>query len=88
MTIPKQTLEAYAPTAGVRRQQLRENSGKQPGDPIRAADAIIEAVESEEPPLHLILGKVALDRVRDAMAKRIAVFDKWEAVTLGADYPK
>jgi NAD(P)-dependent dehydrogenase (short-subunit alcohol dehydrogenase family) len=88
MTIPKQTLDAYAPTAGVRRQQLRENSGKQPGDPIRAADAIIQAVESDDPPLHLILGKVALDRVRDARARRLAVFDKWEAVTLGADYPK
>jgi NAD(P)-dependent dehydrogenase (short-subunit alcohol dehydrogenase family) len=88
MTIPKQTLEAYAETAGVRRKQLRENSGKQPGDPIRAADAIIQAVESDEPPLHLILGKVALDRVRDAMARRLAIFDKWEAVTLGADYPK
>jgi NAD(P)-dependent dehydrogenase (short-subunit alcohol dehydrogenase family) len=88
MTIPKQTLDAYASTAGVRRQQLRDNSGKQPGDPIRAADAIIQAVESDDPPLHLVLGKVALDRVRDAMAKRLAVFDQWEAVTLGADYPK
>ena len=88
MTIPKSTIDAYAETAGARRAQLKASSGKQAGDPIRAADAIIQAVESDDPPLHLVLGKVALDRVRDAMAKRLATFDKWEAVTLGADFPK
>jgi NAD(P)-dependent dehydrogenase (short-subunit alcohol dehydrogenase family) len=88
MTIPKQTIDAYAETAGARRKQLKESSGKQPGDPVRAADAIIQAVESDDPPLHLVLGKMALDRARDALTKRLAIFDKWEAVTLGADYPK
>ena len=88
MTIPKQALDAYAETAGARRKQLRENSGKQPGDPVRAADAIIKAVESDDPPLHLILGKLALDRSRETLHKRLAIFDKWEAVTLGADFPK
>jgi short-subunit dehydrogenase len=88
MTIPKRTLDAYAETAGARRKQLRENSGKQAGDPVRAADAIIKAVESDDPPLHLVLGKMALDRAREALTRRLAIFDKWEAVTLSADYPK
>ena len=87
MTIPKSTIDAYADTAGVRRAQLRQSSGKQPGDPVRAADAIIRAVESDEPPLHVLLGKMALDRAREAMTRRLAIFDAWEPVTLSADYP-
>jgi len=45
-------------------------------------------VESDDPPLHLVLGKLALDRARDVLTKRLGIFDKWEAVTLSADYPK
>ena len=55
---------------------------------VRAAEAVIKAVESENPPLHLVLGKIALDRAREALTRRLAIFDEWEAVTLGADYPK
>jgi NAD(P)-dependent dehydrogenase (short-subunit alcohol dehydrogenase family) len=88
IVIPKTTLDAYAETAGARRAQLKASSGKQAGDPVRAADAIIKAVESDDPPLHLVLGKMALDRAREALTTRLAIFDEWEAVTLGADYPK
>ncbi len=86
MTIPKVTLAEYAETAGARREQLRKSRGHQPGDPHRAADAIIKAVESDDPPLHLLLGKFALDRARDTLTKRLRIFDEWEAVTLSADY--
>ena len=87
MTVPKTTLPEYAETAGARRELLRKSSGSQPGDPYRAADAIIKAVESSDPPLHLVLGKDALVRARDVLKKRLDVFDRWEAVTLTADYP-
>jgi short-subunit dehydrogenase len=87
ITVPDITLPEYAETAGTRREQLRNSSGSQPGDPCRAADAIIKAVESEDPPLHLLLGKNALDRARDTMTRRLQTFDKWEATSLSADYP-
>jgi NAD(P)-dependent dehydrogenase (short-subunit alcohol dehydrogenase family) len=87
MSIPKTTIDAYAETAGIRRTQLKQRSGNEPGDPVRGADAIIAAVESESPPLHLLLGSMALERARDALTKRLAVFDKWESVTVSADYP-
>ena len=87
MTIPGKTIEAYAQTAGLRRTQLRESSGKQAGDPVRAADAIIKAVECDDPPLHLVLGKMAITRAREVHKKRLALFDAWEDVALGADYP-
>ena len=87
MTVPGTTLPEYAETAGARRELLRKSSGNQPGDPCRAADAIIKAVESSDPPLHLVLGKDGLARARDTLRKRLDIFDRWEAVTLAADYP-
>ena len=87
MTIPKRALPDYAETVGARREQLRASSGRQPGDPDRAASAIIAAVESSDPPLHLLLGRNGLERVRATLAKRLELFDRWEAVTLSTDYP-
>ena len=77
----------YEATAGVRRAQTEARSGKQPGDPVRAAEAIIAAVQSPEPPLHLVLGKPALDIARSKLAALKQDFDTWEATTLGADFP-
>ncbi len=77
----------YEATAGVRRAQTEARSGKQPGDPVRAAEAIIAAVQSPEPPLHLVLGKPALDIARNKLAALKKDFDTWEATTLGADFP-
>ena len=61
-------------------------SGNQPGDPARAANAIIAAVDSEHPPLNLVLGAPGLKMARDKLATLAAELDRWEAVTLSADY--
>ncbi len=87
LRMPKHDIEAYAGTAGKRRRQINGYSGSQQGDPVRAAHAIVAAVESPEPPLHLLLGKVALDTVRGHMAAMSEEFDKWESTSLGADFP-
>ena len=77
----------YAATAGAVRRQLREQSGKQPGDPVRAASAIIQAVEAPNPPLHLLLGKDALRLAREKLDALHRDFDTWQNVTVGADFP-
>jgi NAD(P)-dependent dehydrogenase (short-subunit alcohol dehydrogenase family) len=77
----------YAATAGATRRALRELSGKQPGDPVRAANAIIQAVESPAPPLHLLLGREALQMARAKLEALRGAFDAWEKVTVGADFP-
>src|SRR5215468_6049151 len=77
----------YDATAGAERRALRDLSGKQPGDPVRAANAIIQAVESPAPPLHLLLGKDALRMAREKLAALRGAFDTWEKVTVGADFP-
>jgi NAD(P)-dependent dehydrogenase (short-subunit alcohol dehydrogenase family) len=78
----------YADTAWRNIQNLRASSGKQPGDPVRAAAAIIDAVESPNPPLRLLLGKAALKgaRIKLDMLKRD--FDAWEETTVSADTPE
>src|SRR5262245_7401872 len=77
----------YAATAGASRRALRELNGKQPGDPVRAANAIIQAVESPTPPLHLLLGRDALQMARAKVEALRGAFDSWEKVTVGADFP-
>lgn len=81
-------LADYEATAGVRRSQTEARSGKQPGDPVRAAEAIIAAVQSTSPPLHLVLGKPALDIARNKLVALKKDFDTWESTTLGADFPE
>jgi len=80
-------LAAYAQTAGARRAEIAGRSGRQPGDPARAADAIITAVRSDSPPLNLVLGKDGLMRVRAKVGNFASALNTWEAVSLSADYP-
>ena len=87
MTTTAKTIDAYASTAGARRAQLRSSDGKQPGDPVRAADAIMRVVESTSPPLHLVLGKIGVQRVRDKLRELTRSMDEWERVSLAADFP-
>jgi NAD(P)-dependent dehydrogenase (short-subunit alcohol dehydrogenase family) len=77
----------YAETAGARKRLIAERNGKQPGDPVRAAEAIITIVESGQPPRNLVLGKIALDMTREKLAGLSQTIDQWEALTLGADFP-
>jgi NAD(P)-dependent dehydrogenase (short-subunit alcohol dehydrogenase family) len=80
-------IDAYAETVHARLDYMSKHSGEQPGDPIRAGEAIIKAVDSEDPPLNLVLGAPGLKMVREKLVALSAEIDKWEAVTLSADYP-
>ena len=78
----------YADTAGKNTGDIRAISGNQPGDPVRAAKAIIKVVESEHPPMRLLLGAAALKGGRLKLEELKHDFDTWEATTIGADFPK
>jgi len=80
-------IEAYAATAGERRKQTEARSGKQAGDPVRGAQAIIDAALSDTPPLRLLLGQAALDLARKKLDFMGGDFDRWESTTRGADFP-
>jgi NAD(P)-dependent dehydrogenase (short-subunit alcohol dehydrogenase family) len=56
-------LPEYAATVGPTREYVRGNHGAQPGDPAKAAAAIIAALDSDEPPLRLVLGADAIGNI-------------------------
>ena len=80
-------IDDYATTAGKNAGDIRGYSGNQPGDPVQAAKAIIKAVEANEPPLRLLLGKAALKGARMKLAELKNDFNAWEETTTGADFP-
>ena len=82
----KNKIEDYELSSGARLRLLQSTSGKQPGDPAKAAKAILIAVNSEHPPLRLLLGKVALDAVRDKFRTVEEEFSKWEDISLGTSF--
>jgi NADP-dependent 3-hydroxy acid dehydrogenase YdfG len=85
--VAKTRLADYDSTAGSMRKYFAENDGKQKGDPLRAVQAMMQLVESPNPPLRLLLGASAVQRLRaklDSWEKEIAA---WEKVTVGADFP-
>lgn len=77
----------YAETAGAFRERIEGGSGKQVGDPIRAGEAIIKALESENMPPRLVLGAIALERAQIKIEQMRNEIDAWEETTLSADYP-
>ena len=83
----KHPIADYDATAGARRRQIRGYSGKQPGDPARAAAAIVKAVEAPDAPQRLMLGRIALAAGRDKIEAMKRDFESWAAVSEGADFP-
>jgi NAD(P)-dependent dehydrogenase (short-subunit alcohol dehydrogenase family) len=70
-------LDAYADTAGATRVAAEGMDGRQPGDPRKAAAAILTAVDADDPPLRLALGADAVDAIRAAQDARRADLDAW-----------
>jgi NAD(P)-dependent dehydrogenase (short-subunit alcohol dehydrogenase family) len=78
----------YATTAGKNKGDIRGYSGNQPGDPVRAAKAMIMITETENPPLRLLLGAAALKGARAKVEELKHDIETWAATSEGADYPK
>ena len=78
----------YDATAGKAREYLNTQSGKQAGDPLRAVHAMMAVIESPNPPVHLILGAIALKRFRAKLEQWNQDIAAWEQTTLGADFPE
>jgi NAD(P)-dependent dehydrogenase (short-subunit alcohol dehydrogenase family) len=77
----------YADTAGVRLKGAVAGSGHQPGDPARAAEAILRIAEIENPPRHLVLGKFGLNAVTTKLGQRLAEIEQGRETSLNADFP-
>lgn len=76
----------YADTAGRRRKENDTAHGTQPGDPARAAGALVDVIESGRAPYLLALGNDASDVVRGALDALRADLDAWESVSRSTDF--
>ena len=82
LATPQKLINDYADTAHKTIQMLNGYSGKQPGDPQKAAVAMILVVESPKPPMRLPLGEMAISRFRQKLAAMTAELNEWEKVAV------
>lgn len=78
----------YEQTTGARMKASLESSGKQNGDPDRAAEAIVSAVYSGQSSLRLLLGEMAYQMALEKVASLKENFQAWKSLTLSADFPE
>ena len=82
------TIPDYADTAAARLKATAAGSGKQAGDPVRAAAAMIALAEDPNPPRHLVLGAWGYDAVTAKLRQRLAEIEAHRGTSLGADFPQ
>jgi NAD(P)-dependent dehydrogenase (short-subunit alcohol dehydrogenase family) len=73
-------MDEYADTVGPTRTYVRENDGLQPGDPAKAADAILAALDADDPPLRLVLGADAIGNIEQHLAALGDELAAWRGV--------
>lgn len=84
----ERSLADYAATAHRAGPVLREKAGSEQGDPARAAQAILRALDAPEPPLHLFLGEDALHYAGDQLAFVARQMDAWKSLSLSTAFPE
>lgn len=85
MTRTPRSIADYDDSFNPIRQAREEKSGKQLGDPKKAARAMLAAIAADDPPTRLLLGSDALRFVRDKLSALNAEINAWEAVTVSTD---
>jgi NAD(P)-dependent dehydrogenase (short-subunit alcohol dehydrogenase family) len=76
----------YADTAGRRRKENDTTHGTQPGDPAKAAQVLITVLESDNPPLLLVLGQDAVEGFRGVLDDQRAELEAWESASLSTSF--
>jgi NAD(P)-dependent dehydrogenase (short-subunit alcohol dehydrogenase family) len=70
----------YADTVGPTREYVRTNHGLQPGDPAKAAEAIVRALDQDDPPLRLVLGADAIGNIERRLRSVTDELEAWRSV--------
>jgi NAD(P)-dependent dehydrogenase (short-subunit alcohol dehydrogenase family) len=81
-----QPMPDYAASVGKTRELLRKMDGSQPGDPERAAQAIVQAVQLKKPPLHLPLGQLAFAQIRKTLNAQLEELERWSGLGAPTDF--
>jgi NAD(P)-dependent dehydrogenase (short-subunit alcohol dehydrogenase family) len=75
----------YVDIVGPRAQRILAGHGRQPGDPAKAAAAIVQAMDAPNPPLHLVLGSLGWQTVQEKMEALQRDMEAWKDVAAGTD---
>ena len=81
-------ISEYDDTVGSRKTMIKEFANHLPGDPRKAADAVLMVTGLDDPPLRLLLGRDVLKAVRDKLAAFSASIDEWAPVTKDVEFPR
>jgi len=88
---PSTTLSAgrpdYEAVVGAAARMQAQYDGRQPGDPARAAQVLLQVAAMREPPLRLALGSDALAAIRAADQRRSHELERWRDLSLSTDFP-
>jgi NAD(P)-dependent dehydrogenase (short-subunit alcohol dehydrogenase family) len=74
-------LSAYKDSAGLTRQATAALLGSEPNDPVKGVAAIMKALDSDQPPLRLLLGNDAVDGLREHHEAQLAEVTEWEQLS-------
>ncbi|MFW6725297.1 oxidoreductase [Streptomyces sp. MAR4 CNY-716] len=77
----------YEETVGAMNKYRAESNGNQPGDPVRAAQVLLDVVGDDDPPRRLLLGAQSVAMALEAGEARAAETRKWAAASGAADFP-
>jgi NAD(P)-dependent dehydrogenase (short-subunit alcohol dehydrogenase family) len=86
LVVPTHTISDYAETSYKTMQRTQANNGNQPGDPSKAAAAIIQVVESENPPLRLALGEDSVNIITQKLESMKVELEAWKNVSMSTGF--
>jgi len=88
LKIAAKDIPDYEETAHFAKRSLTEGQGKEKGDPVRAAQAILAALDEAQPPMHLLLGSDALHYAEGQMDTLRAEMTRWESYSRSIAFPE
>jgi NAD(P)-dependent dehydrogenase (short-subunit alcohol dehydrogenase family) len=86
LRLPAEKLDEYALVRQSEAYHEEQMRGNQPGDPAKAAAAIIRVASEPEPPLHLLLGQDAHDMATSTLQSRSDQIARWKELSLSTGF--
>jgi len=86
LRIPKTEIEEYTAARQLQTAHEKDINGNQPGDPDKAALAMIELVEMEKPPVHLVLGSDAFQIAGNKLNALLSEISDFKTLSTSTDF--
>ena len=76
----------YDPVLQPFREFMRQHTGSEPGDPVKAAKVLFDVSRMDEPPLRLVLGRFAKEYVKEGYEQSLAELERWSHLSLSTEH--